>query len=524
MASDDDIPGIFDSPDELSRPEGERAPARSLGELFGIEVEEDTGGFLAAPNSLDKRYPAARLEESERPRPAETETLAPWTPPAGNPFDDFTPVDETVPVAEQPKAKKEKAPKEPRAPKEPKPERAPRQRKAKPAADPYASPKERGGPSRNMIAAAVVALGLLVGGVVIFGGGEKDPAPKPTAAAPVSALPAITVTDSTTQNPPGFATTELSVQTVPDTSVVAPTEHGVVVVNGKKVGVYRSGVRVSPVMTGDASVDFVLSTAINGRDVLVWRAGDVLNIWDPAAPAAQPTKISMTPGTTVSSAGTNLLFHVGDQTSTTDGATFTPVTKPARAGTAEPMSFDGTTVIASDAKGFVWKLGVGAAAGTAEQLNLEAPGAGLKLSKWVTAGHGHVVSLWRKTGDANATVVVHSSETGKIESKHVVDAGSVANESWIRGQGFKLAAFGGLLYDMKTGKVVLDGIKQGIVFTRPLGDVPVGSDSKGDLIFEYDKNSATASHSTVNLIGLDENGNAVVQPDAATLKFYASPL
>ena len=459
----------------------------------------DTRVFIAPPNTLGRQFPSPELDDSN---------LEAWVQ------DSVLTADTSAAVLVHPEPSHKD-----------KDRKGTKVKKSKPAHNLYAPKPQKNGSSGKILTAIGIVLVSIIGSVFFISSSNAKEAttqPQPVVR-PADTVPPIAIKDWTGVGPPGFAAAELSSQNVPATSVVAPTEHGLVIIYGKWVGVYKSGVRISPLMTGDAPVKFVLATQINGREVLAWRAGNVLNIWNPETPGANQIKIAMAPATTVSSAGTGLLFHLGGETFTTDGTRFHKVVKPARAGNAEPMSYDGTEVIASDTKGNVWKLGVNENAGAADSIDVESPGVGLKLSKFVTAGHGHIVSIWRKQGDTRATVVVNSTETGKIESKHVVNAGSVANETWIRGSGFQLAAFGGLLYDIDTGKLVLDGIEQGIVFNRPLGAVATGSDVKGDLIFEYNKTAATAWRTSVSLIGLDY-GNAVVQQNPQTIRFFATPM
>ena len=513
MVSEDDlVDDIFG--DSASTPQRDESvnTIQDIDELFGTHKQVDNSGSLTTPDR-DKQSPPVEFDDLNLEAWVQESVM----PSVDNTYEN-TPLIPPVIFDSTHEATEEKTPKKPRETKPPKPHK---QRNIKAARQP------RGLASGKTITAiGIVLVGLIGAGVFVVATAKKvdKPAAPSVIAVPQDVVPVIAVKNYPATNPPGYAAAPLSDQTVPATSVVAATEHGVVIVYGKKIGVYKSGVRISPLMVNAAAVKFVLSTKINGQDVIAWRAGNILNLWNPATPNAYPTKISMAPSITISSAGSNLLFHLKGDTFTTDGKKFTKITKAIRAGAAEPMAYDGKEVIAADAKSNVWKLGVGLQAGAATKVDLATPRVGLKLSKWVTAGYGNIVSIWRKPGDTQATVVVHSTDTGKIESQHVVDAGSVANETWIRGQGHKLAAFGGLLYDMATGKLVLDGIDQGIVFTRPFGKTVVGADGVGNLIFEYNKNSATAWRSDVNLLGLDSDGNAVVQPNTQTVQFFAPPM
>lgn len=347
---------------------------------------------------------------------------------------------------------------------------------------------------------------------------DKQENPVPTSAAPTKDPSSILSKKWPGDGPATFAPVALSTMVVPDTAVVAPTEHGLVVINDKKLAVYESGTRISAIMGVPETINFVLPTKVNGRDLLVWRAGNVLYFWSPQSPMSQPTEQRIGKTATVSSAGTSILISQGEDTFTTDTKNFTKVSKPTRAAAAIPMASDGEGVIAGDPNGSLWQINDT----EAEAIKLQSPAPGAKPAKWVSAGHGLAISLWRKSGDPKVVVAVHSTKDGSLMSATPVDQAAVSEEQWIRGQNFNLAAFGPLEFDMETGELLFDGTKDGVSFTRPLGTVAAGVSDQGNVVVADTGAGNIAWSGGQQIIGVDAEGNAIVRSDdSKTISFHA---
>ncbi len=270
---------------------------------------------------------------------------------------------------------------------------------------------------------------------------------------------------------PGFQATPSWEETIPLHASVTATSRGVVVVTNSKLQVLDARTGQQRFETDiDEPPSFAVDTVIDGRPSLVWRIGD--RAYALVDGSHEPYEYELPSGARISSAGTNVLIKNGDELSTFARGGLTRLPTPAAGST--PMALDGGDLISATFAGPLTVTDV--ESGEERTLDLEAPRDDLQIIRWVTAGHGKVVTLWGQPGASTNSghriqLVVHSLSDGTIASTVSTTTDAVGEADWVRGQGYQLAVIGPYLFSMEDGLLVRDGSESNARFSEPRGHV-----------------------------------------------------
>ena len=270
---------------------------------------------------------------------------------------------------------------------------------------------------------------------------------------------------------PGFQATPSWEETIPLHASVTATSRGVVVVTNSQLQVLDARTGQQRFETDiDEPPSFAVDTVIDGRPSLVWRIGD--RAYALVDGSHEPYEYELPSGARISSAGTNVLIKNGDELSTFARGGLTRLPTPAAGST--PMALDGGDLISATFAGPLTVTDV--ESGEERTLDLEAPRDDLQIIRWVTAGHGKVVTLWGQPGASTNSghriqLVVHSLSDGTIASTVSTTTDAVGEADWVRGQGYQLAVIGPYLFSMEDGLLVRDGSESNARFSEPRGHV-----------------------------------------------------
>ena len=270
---------------------------------------------------------------------------------------------------------------------------------------------------------------------------------------------------------PGFEAAPAWEETIPLHASATATSRGVVVVTNSQLQVLDARTGQQRFETDiDEPPSFAVDTVIDGRPSLVWRIGD--RAYALVDGSQQPYEYELPSGARISSAGTNVLIKNGDELSTFARGGLTRLPTPAAGST--PMALDGGDLISATFAGPLTVTDV--ESGEERTLDLEAPRDDLQIIRWVTAGHGKVVTLWGQPGASTNSghriqLVVHSLSDGTIASTVSTTTDAVGEADWVRGQGYQLAVIGPYLFSMEDGLLVRDGSESNARFSEPRGHV-----------------------------------------------------
>lgn len=270
---------------------------------------------------------------------------------------------------------------------------------------------------------------------------------------------------------PGFEAAPAWEETIPLHASVTATSRGVVVVTNSQLQVLDARTGQQRFETDiDEPPSFAVDTVIDGRPSLVWRIGD--RAYALVDGSHEPYEYELPSGARISSAGTNVLIKNGDELSTFARGGLTRLPTPAAGST--PMALDGGDLISATFAGPLTVTDV--ESGEERTLDLEAPRDDLQIIRWVTAGHGKVVTLWGQPGASTNSghriqLVVHSLSDGTIASTVSTTTDAVGEADWVRGQGYQLAVIGPYLFSMEDGLLVRDGSESNARFSEPRGHV-----------------------------------------------------
>lgn len=305
---------------------------------------------------------------------------------------------------------------------------------------------------------------------------------------------------------PGFAAQPAWESEVPATASVTATGRGVLVVDGNSLAVLDPASGESRYTSDiDAPISFAVDTVIDGERALVWRTGDRAQaLFDGET---TPIEYTIPDGARISSAGTSVLIKEGNSLSTftRDGLAAIPTPDPGYT----PMALDGSSLLSAEFSGTVIATDVDSAEST--EILLESPADDLQIFRWVTAGHGKIVSLWGEPG-ASATsghriqLVVHSAEDGHIFSTVSTTTDAVGEANWGRGQGYRLAVIGPYLFTVDGGLLVRNGATHHLRMAEPRGEiVPSSIDDTRYLV-----HGNTAWRSDANLLAVTDSGSHAI--------------
>lgn len=317
---------------------------------------------------------------------------------------------------------------------------------------------------------------------------------------------------------PGFKNEAAWELPVDPAASVSASERGIVVVKNETVDIYDPATgnkRTNITMDGD--IQIAADTKINNRPALLLRSGDTAEVLFDGEDKTHKYKLPK--GAEISLAGTSPMIVANDKLYHFHDDKVHPVVGIESGFT--PMGLDGRKIITAAFDGDVAVSDTDT--GLTEKFSLEKPGRDLVILKWVTAGHGKIVTVWGESGtelesDASVQVVVSDTSQGKIVSTVEAQANRISEAKWERGQGFHLAVFGPYLFDMKTGLLVRDEADEDVRFGEPRGTYTPAVVEGSPAIVAGDAAYETSN----NLMAVDSDGEyAVVRSESDTIRGYA---
>lgn len=316
---------------------------------------------------------------------------------------------------------------------------------------------------------------------------------------------------------PGFGHRPAWEHKVPAGASVTASDRGVLIIDGKNLQVLdpKNG-QTKYKSKADGQLEFAVDTHIESKNALVWRIGDTAHA---LVDGEKDTREYTLPkNARMSSAGTHVLIKSGNQLSTfgMKGLKKLPTPDP---GTT-PMALEGDSLVSARFAGPLTRTNV--ETGEVEKVALEKPAEDLHVIRWVSAGHGTVVTLWGEAGSSISSghriqVVVHHLDTGKIASTVATSTDAVGEANWVRGQGYQLATFGPYMFSMEDGLLVQDGTVDDVAFNEPRGSIaPATVNGAQALISD---NVAYKSNTKLLAVGRDESF-AIVRSNPETISGY----
>ena len=317
---------------------------------------------------------------------------------------------------------------------------------------------------------------------------------------------------------PGFKNEPAWELPVDPAASVSASERGIVVVKNQTVDIYDPATgRKRTNITMDGDIQIAAETKINNRPALLLRSGDTAEVLFDGEDKTH--KYELPKNAEISLAGTSPMIVADDKLYHFHDDKVHPVVGIESGFT--PMGLDGRKIITAAFDGDVAVSDTDT--GLTEKFSLEKPGRGLVILKWVTAGHGKIVTVWGESGtdlesDASVQVVVSDTSQGKIVSTVEAQANRISEAKWERGQGFHLAVFGPYLFDMKTGLLVRDAADEDVRFGEPRGTYTPAVVEGSPAIVAGDAAYETSN----NLMAVDSDGEyAVVRSESDTIRGYA---
>ena len=317
---------------------------------------------------------------------------------------------------------------------------------------------------------------------------------------------------------PGFKNEPAWELPVDPAASVSASERGIVVVKNQTVDIYDPATgRKRTNITMDGDIQIAAETKINNRPALLLRSGDTAEVLFDGEDKTH--KYELPKNAEISLAGTSPMIVADDKLYHFHDDKVHPVVGIESGFT--PMGLDGRKIITAAFDGDVAVSDTDT--GLTEKFSLEKPGRGLVILKWVTAGHGKIVTVWGESGtdlesDASVQVVVSDTSQGKIVSTVEAQANRISEAKWERGQGFHLAVFGPYLFDMKTGLLVRDEAGEDVRFGEPRGTYTPAVVEGSPAIVAGDAAYETSN----NLMAVDSDGEyAVVRSESDTIRGYA---
>ena len=317
---------------------------------------------------------------------------------------------------------------------------------------------------------------------------------------------------------PSFANTPTWQAKIPGTASVTASDRGVLVVDGGNLEVLDAAngtVRYSG--QTDEAPTFAVDTRIDGRAALLWQVGDSAQaLFDGES---TPKTYQLPTNARISSAGTSVLVKSGNKLATFGQDGLIDIPTPDSGST--PMAVENGELYSADYDGPVVATNI--TSGDERSIGLESPADGLRIIKWISAGHGKVIALWGEQGASTNSghriqLVVHSLEDGSILSTVTTTTDIVGEMSWVRGQGGQRAYIGPYLFDLETGLLLVDTSGRDINLSEPKGTiVPCTIDSEAACLLA----GQAAYRSDTRLLAVTDAGNlAIVDGPDSTIRAY----
>jgi hypothetical protein len=358
-----------------------------------------------------------------------------------------------------------------------------------------------------ILLAAISATIVAVAGASLLlpGGLAEDSLVSVSGSGQASAQNQLSYQDSPTAVP-GYADDVQWTVPVDGQALTTATAQGLLVVE-------EDSLRVHDIATGaerfetdlDGSVDYVVETTVQGRHALLWRIGD--RAYALPEGSTEPVAYTLPAGARLSSAGSSVLVRDGEDLYAFGLSGLVDIAAPDEDLT--PMALEGSRLVSARFEG---PLVITDYSGREiASVDLERPSEEMHLIRWVSAGHGLVITIW---GEEGATVssghrvelVTHSISDGSILSTTSTTTDSIGEADWVRGQGYELAYIGPYLYSMRSGLLVLDGSAQQLDFQLPVGQFAPAESPEGRVLVQ----GTTAYRTDVQVLAALE-GTAIVR-------------
>lgn len=336
-----------------------------------------------------------------------------------------------------------------------------------------------------ILLAAISATIVAVAGASLLlpGGLAEDSLVSVSGSGQASAQNQLSYQDSPTAVP-GYADDVQWTVPVDGQALTTATAQGLLVVEEDSLRVYDTATGAERFETElDGSVDYVVETTVQGRHALLWRIGD--RAYALPQGSAEPVAYTLPAGARLSSAGSSVLIRDGEDLYAFGLSGLVEIAAPDEDLT--PMALEGSRLVSARFEG---PLVITDYSGREiASVDLERPSEEMHLIRWVSAGHGLVITIW---GEEGATVssghrvelVTHSISDGSILSTTSTTTDSIGEADWVRGQGYELAYIGPYLYSMRSGLLVLDGSAQQLDFQLPVGQFAPAESPEGRVLVQ----------------------------------------
>lgn len=416
----------------------------------------------AAPVEAAQDAPAGKPDLSDEllsPAPSEVEPVQEQ--------DTAAPVVEAAPAAPAPAEPQAPVTADAQVPVEPAPapartkrlsRRAPRKAKGKAEPALVAAPKpaaptgKRPTKKRAVIFTSAALVALLAGGlgVAALTGNDDAPAVAATSAVSVDASKRLPVVAGFNSDP------AWSISREADTKILA-SDAGIAVYSDKKITIYDLEGKKVRETTSDKAITGATTTRASGKAAFVWVTEDkTVHLWHPELGADKPLiETSMGDKGNIYTSGEQVLILSGDEAKTLTDKEAVKLPIPA---TLTPMAVDGENHLVSG--GFDQPIEVSDKDGNLVSSALLEQVDNQQQLTWVSVGHGLTATVWvddlnaipqddkANSGDYDnvpVTLAVHRIETGELTATLKTTWGQVRNESWLSGQGDRLAGMSRLV-------------------------------------------------------------------------------
>lgn len=266
-----------------------------------------------------------------------------------------------------------------------------------------------------------------------------------------------------------------------------------------------------------SSVTRISDAYVDGKQSVVWQDGNVFHVWNPDVGAKKDIpSFDIPKGASVSNSGE---LVKASTKSTSYALTMKGFSEYKAPKDAVPLSIDRDGMISSaSAQGPVYSTSQD---GSGDPHELDAPNGNAYINRWISTGYGKTITVWSNTDSQltdndNVVLAVHDAKTGKLLSSFGTRYGDVNedNGKWMIGSGKKLATIANRVFDLESGKIILDGTSIGAKINSIKGTFISGKDSKGPFIARQDMhawrgNSPVILSTDQSMLCIEQKGNKV---------------
>lgn len=298
-----------------------------------------------------------------------------------------------------------------------------------------------------------------------------------------------TASPDTGQGLAGFPQGPVWHRTVPASAAAVASEAGTFVFDNRTLTVLdnTTGKTVTE-QDLEGAVVLTQETELDGQPAMIWQIGSTLHAWGPGLAGKPAIKADLPEHAQLSAAGRNVLVQTPDGKAwTLTKSGLAPITVPAG---RTALGIDDGKLLSGR---FGGALTISSPDGTQQRdVPVKAPAENLRMTSWVTAGHGIVVIEWSAFPESKdpqnpVTTAIYRAETGELLSALETPKSRIDEDpAWVRGQGFQWASIGNFVYDLTNGQPIVDLKAQGITRSGILGDALIGEDQSGPLFLRQD--------------------------------------